>query len=453
MFRKKDPEKQPTIWIPTAEIVTSQANAFYQKLDRAFASFGFGDKVRAICEPYYCTDASKGGRPGIDPEVYFKMLLVGFFENLPSERGIASRCGDSLSIREFLHYSISETTPHHSSFTIMRQRLPQEAYRAVFAIVLDALMKHKLVKGNRLGIDASVIEANAALRSLQHRLTGESYWQYVQKLAAEAGVDPSDEDAVRRFDKKREGRKTSNDDWFNPHDPDAKVGRTKHGATSMIHKPEHIVDLDTGAIVDVDIRPGDEHDTEDLAERVLDAEERINEALGNAHDDALIEVLVSDKGYYKVDELLVLRQCGIKTAISDPITNRNHERLTPQQLHTVRSARWMVSTRIGKDLLRRRGMYVERSFQHLLDCGGARRTTLRGRTNILKRYLVQALGVNLSLLLRTLIGVGTPKQAIAGAETALCSLLIALWALLWRRSSSSVAVLIAPMRSVRYTFG
>jgi transposase len=416
MFKKKTAEPQQTIWVPTTEIVSTPANSFYERLNTALDSFGFGDQVRALCEPFYCTDESVGGYPGIDPEVYFKMLLIGFFENLPSERGIAARCADSLSIREFLHYTLTESTPTHSSFTVIRKRLDADVYRQVFALVLAALKKHKLLKGKRLGIDASVLEANASLRSLEHRLTGEAYWQYVKRLAAAAGVNTEDAAAVRRFDKNREGRTTSNDDWKNPHDPDAKVGRTKRGATRMVYKPEHIVDLDTGAIVDVDVRPGDEGDTEDLAERVLDAEERLNEAIGNPSDTATIEVLTNDKGYYKVSELRKLQELGIKTVTPDSIDNRRIDKLSSEDRKAVESAKRSVSAKYGKELLKRRGMYVERSFEHVLDCGGARRTTLRGRENITKRYLVQAMGANISLLMRKLTGIGTPKQAIAATK-------------------------------------
>src|SRR5437870_10034888 len=195
-------------------------------------------------------DARKGGQPGIDPEVYFKMLMVGFFENLASERAIAARCADSLAIRAFLHYELTETTPHHSSFTVIRQRLPVAIYDEVFGLILRTLHEAKLLRGKHLAIDTSVLEANASLRSLEHRLTGEQYRQYVKRLAAAAGVDTTDPRAVSVFDRKRPGRKTSNADWQNPHDPEAKVGPDKKGVTRMIYKPEHVVDLETGAVGD-----------------------------------------------------------------------------------------------------------------------------------------------------------------------------------------------------------
>ena len=226
MFRRKDPEAQPSLWIAASDLPVTPVNAFYRRRDEALAKAGFGEAVRRLCEPFYESDARRGRRPGAGPEVYFKMLMIGFFENLPSERAIAARCADSLSIREFLHYALTEATPGHSTLSVIRQRLSSEVYEQVFALVLASLKRHGLVKGKKLGIDASVLGANASLNSLEHRLTGEAYGAYVKKLAEAAGVDPSDAAAVRRFDKKRPGKKMSNEEWRNPHDPDVKIGRT-----------------------------------------------------------------------------------------------------------------------------------------------------------------------------------------------------------------------------------
>jgi transposase len=442
MFRRKDPAEQSSFWIPTSELPATPVNTFYHKLDGVLAETGFGNAVRELCAPFYVADVSRGGRPGIDPEVYFKMLMVGFFENLPSERGIASRCADSLSIRAFLHYGLDEATPHHSSFTIIRQRLGGEIYEQVFELVLKALEKKKLLKGKRLGIDASVMEANASLASLKHRLTGEAYAEYVKKLAAAAGVDTSDEAAVRRFDRKRPGRKTSNDEWQNPHDPDAKVGRTKRGATRMIYKPEHVVDLETGAIVDADVRPGDEHDTDDLTGRLLSAEARMNRALGDGKDTERVEVIVADMGYFKLEEIALLQDLGFETVVKDPQTHRRLDKLPACDVAVIDAAKAAVQSQLGTQLARDRAEKVERSFEHVLDCGGARQTTLRGRENIRKRYLIQAACANLSLLMRHLFGVGTPKQALALAHL----LLFTLYRALVSRSASRTALWITPRR-------
>ena len=430
MFRKKEQRPQQEMWVATNDIITTPANVFLQRLNTALESLGFSDSVRALCAPFYQMDASKGGRPGIDPAVYFKMLLVGFFEGIASERGIAARCADSLSIRQFLGYDLWEATPDHSSFTVIRKRLDEEVYRQVFDIVLGGLKTHKLIKGRNIGIDASTMEANASKKKLENRLTGEAYWEYVKGLAAAEGVDTEDAAAVRRFDRKRPGRTTSNDDWHNPHDPDAKIGRTKRGSTRMIYKPEHIIDLDTGAILDADVRPGNEADTDELATRVAEADKRLKKALGIDEDEPLSRTVTGDKGYFKLREIAALQAAGLRTVISDPLSNRRTDKLDQRERQVLRSARRAVGATYGKDLLKRRGMYIERSFAHLLDSGAARRTTLRGRINIKKRYLVQAMGVNLSLLLRHLTGVGTLKQTLASANASVFALIATLLALL-----------------------
>lgn len=422
MFRKKTPEEAPSLWIATSELPTTPANAFYQRLDRVLVDCQFGEEVRRLCAPFYDMDARKGGQPGIDPEVYFKMLMVGFFENLASERAIAARCADSFSIRAFLHYELTETTPHHSSFTVIRKRLALEVYDQVFGLVVAALQAKKLLRGKHLAIDTSVLEANASLRSLEHRLTGERYRQYVKRLAKEAGVDVSDPRAVSTFDRKRKGRTTSNKDWQNPHDPDAKVGPDKKGATRMLYKPEHVVDLETGAIVAVDLKPGDEPDAKDLTDRVREAEEGLNEALGEPPGVARVESVVGDMGYCDLEALVELQAAGIRTAIADPVRHRKLGTLPVEQRQALRTATQTRRSRSGRWLMRHRGEFCERSFVHVLDYGGARRTTLRGRENILKRYLVQAACLNLSILLRHVFGLGTLKQTWAAAGPALAAL-------------------------------
>jgi transposase len=413
MFRRKATDPQSTLWIPASELPVSAANAFYQRLDAELTKLKFGKQVREVCAPYYKDMPGAGGRPGIDPEVYMKMLMIGFFEGLPSERAIATRCADSLAIREFLHFGITESTPHHSSLSVIRKRLGAEVFEQVFGLVLKALKEAKLLRGKQLGMDASVMEANAALRSLVNRLTGEEYAAYVRALAEAEGIDPTDEAAVRRFDKNRPGRRTSNDEWQNPHDPDAKVGRTKRGSTRMIYKPEHVVDLETGAILDADVRPGDEHDTENLTGRILEAEQRINRALEEPENTERAQSVTADKGYFKADEVADLQEIGIETNIADPIENRRFDKLAPSVRAAVEAAVATVTGCSGRVLQRLRAELVERTFHHVLDCGGARRTTLRGRENIRKRYLIQAACANLSLLMRHLGQAGTPKQALA----------------------------------------
>lgn len=451
MIRPKQKEQQGEFWIARNDLARAQASRFYDKLAETLDGMEFAAKVHGLCAPLYSN--GEKGRPPIDPVVYFKMLMVGFLEDLPSERAIASRCGDSLMIRRFLGYDLDQETPHHSSFTVIRGRLSGEVYQAIFDIVLEGLRRHGLLRGRNLGIDSSVMEANASLRALENRNTGEAYWDYVRRLASEAGVDAEDAAAVRRFDKKRPGRKTSNQEWVNPNDPDAKVSKAKDGATDMLYKPENVVDLDTGAILNAEVRKADEADTEELAERVV-AAAALMEAIREEADEeqqnpvpASVTTLTADKGYYCVEELEIIQESGIRTVISDPLRNRRVDKLDGRRRAVVRSARRASRSRYGKALLRRRGMHIERSFAHILDSGGMRRATLRGQENLDKRYKIAAAAYNLSQLMRHLFEIGTPKQAAATALVALTCVLLSLcrWLKVLLRILSPISPLIAPL--------
>jgi transposase len=407
---------QPELFVPSCRLAQPAASSFYAKLEQTLQSFAFASQVRELCSAAYSDNGR--GRPGVDPAVYFKMLMVGFFENIASERGIALRCQDSISIRAFLGYALTQDTPDHTTLSVIRSRLGVEIYDQVFVLILRALQQHGLVKGRNVGIDASVIEANASLKGLVNRQTEEAYWEFVRRLAAENGIDPQDSDAVRRFDRKRP-KKLSNQDWENPHDPDAKIGPTKAGATDMIYKPENTVDLDTGAILNAEVRPGDETDQKDLAAHVLEAQENINEVKDLPAGTMTIESATADKGYHAVPEMGFLQQEGIRTVISDPVRNRNLDKLTPAETKVVRKARRSAKSESGKELLKSRGKHLERPFAHILDAGGARRTTLRGLANLNKRFKFSAAVYNLSQLMRKLLGVGTPKQWVARGKALL----------------------------------
>src|SRR5262245_32684968 len=412
MFSQREgEEKQGEFWIERGRVTRAKSQGFYSKLNEHLAAMDFARQVWALCAPAYCEE-SRGGRPGIDP---VKMLMVGFFENLRSERAIAARCEDSLSVRAFLGYGLEESTPDHSSLSVIRQRLGPEIYQGVFEVVLSALKTHGLFRGRHLEIDSSVIEANASLRTLVHRSTEQAYWEYVKELAAAEGVDPQDEGAVRRFDQKRPGRRTSNTDWKNPHDPQAKVGRTKEGACAMIDKPEHVTDLESGAIVQAEVLEGDHADTEALSERIATAVEVVNRIVAN-EEDGVVRSLTADKGYFAIEEIAQIQEFDIRTVIGDAHAARRRKQglAAPlrKALHRAVSA---VKSHSGKALLRQRGMHLERSFEHVLDEGGLRRATLRGTANLTKRHKIAATCFNLSLLMCTLLGVGTPKQWMAGA--------------------------------------
>lgn len=434
MFEKRgEKPQQEQFWIEAKALPAATASRFYERVNATLEKIGFAKEVWKICEPAYAK-AARGGRPGIDPVVYLKMLMVGFFEDLPSERAIASRCADSFSIRGFLGYELTQATPDHSSLSVIRYRLSAEQFDAIHLILLRALRAHGLLAGSKLGIDSSVIEANASLRALEHRNTEQSYWDYVRGLAAAAGVNPDDAKAVRRFDKKRPGRKTSNKEWVNPNDPAAKMGRTKDGATDMIYKPEHVVDLESGAIVVAQVLPGDAADSQGTAERLLEAVGALAEVDPKASIEELGEEAAGDEGYFALAEIAELQRCGIRAVFADPHAGRRRKDAPAQDKRVLQRARRAVQSKSGKALLRRRGQHVERAFCHILDHGGLRRATLKGYANLSKRYLMGAMAFNLSLLLRTLFGLGTPKQWLAASQEAVEAFLadaMACLALLW----------------------
>jgi hypothetical protein len=330
--------------------------------------------------------------------------------------------------------------------SVIRLRLGGDCFERVFALVLAALQRHGLLEGRHLGIDSSVIEANASLRNLTERNTEEGYWTCVQRLAREAGLETSDGAALRSFDRKRAGKKMSNEQWQNPprrrrgiagaggrasHDPDAKIGRTKDGATDMVYLPEHTVDLETGAIVQAQVLAGDHRDSEDLSARVIEAVVSVQVAQGCTDAEKVPQTLTADKGYFSLEEIGHLQELTLKTVIGDPHREqRRIDKLTGDQRQNLARAQRSVSSQYGKRLLRKRGQHIERSFAHVLDAGGMRRTTLRGLDNLNKRHRIAAACYNLSQLLRRLHGVGTPKQwaaCFAKLILGLAKLLITLW--------------------------
>jgi len=410
MFKKQKRIVQGELWVNAEEYALPASNPFYEQLDAIITSIGFDDQVRSLCQPYYRMGGP--GHPGVDPAVYIKMLLIGFFENIKSERAIEARCADSIMLRRFIGYPLNERVPDHTTLGVIRRRLPVDTFEKAFVILHPVLASMGLLRGAHIGMDTSVIDANASMRNLRNRISAEKYRAYVKKLAKQEGVDIGDEAAVSRFDRKRKGRKTSNDEWHNPHDPDAKIGPTKHGGTRMIYKPEHVVDMDTGAMIDARILPGDTADTTEVASRIADAEARAIASM--PIDDLPIETATADKGYHAAEEIARIENGGMAANIPDRITNRNLEKLSKGTREALKRCARRVKSVMGKDLLRKRGMHIERSFAHILDSGGMRRTTLRGTENIQKRYSIAALGYNLSLLMLTFFGVGTPKQHAAG---------------------------------------
>jgi len=227
MGRRKR-ERQGELWIATQDVPQSAGHPFYQKLNQLLDEGGFDEFVESLCRPFY---AAHLGRPGIPPGVYFRMLLVGYFEGIDSQRGIAWRCADSLSLKSFLGHSLAEATPEHSSLTVIRKRLSVEVHEQVFTFVLKIAQVKRLLKGKAVAVDATLLEANAAMKSIIRRDTGEDWKEYLRRLMAEEGIeDPTDEE-LRRFDKKRKGKKVSNKEWVSSTDPEARIMKMKDGRT------------------------------------------------------------------------------------------------------------------------------------------------------------------------------------------------------------------------------
>src|SRR6187431_2124989 len=339
------------------------------------------------------------------------MLFVGQLEGLDSEREIAWRCADSLSLHRFLRLSEGETVPDHTTLSVTRSRLPIEIHHAVFGFVLEIVERHDLVRGKRIGVDASTQEANAALRRLVRRDSGEDYQEMLRRLAQESGIEtPSAEDLVR-FDRARKGKTLSNADWASPTDPEARICKMKDGTTHLAYKPEHAVDLDTGVIVAAKIHPADQGDTRTLPGTLAQA---MLDLVGRAPTPETPAEMVADKGYHSREGLKALADSAWKSRISE----KEHKAFArwhgdDAARRAVYNNRARLKSTVARQAFKLRAEKVERSFALILDIGGLRRTWLRGVENVEKRYLIQVAAHNLGLVIRHRFGAGTPRQAAA----------------------------------------
>jgi transposase len=411
--------QQGELFVTSADLPRSAGHPFYDRLNRLLAEHGFDAYAEALCRPYY---ADGQGRPGIPPGVYFRMLFAGYFEGIDSQRGIAWRCADSLALRAFLGVPLTEATPDHSSLTRLRQRLPEAVHEAVFVWVLGLARAKRLLVGAAVGVDATTLEANAALKAIVRRDTGEDYKEYLRRLAQEAGaVDPTDED-LRRFDKARPGKTCSNAEWQSPADPDARIAPMKDGRTRLAYKAEHVVQLESELVLGVRIHPADQGDAATLVDAVMLAEQHLRAA----GSDLTIDEAAADKGYHKASELEVAAALGVRTYIPEPRRRQPGRGQTAAERRAVRLNRRRARGRHGRRLQRLRSERVERSFAHVCDTGGARRTWLRGFVNVTKRYLAHVAAHNLAVVLRALFGAGKPR-CLQG-EGGLCAAVLAVMA-------------------------
>ena len=407
---------QQELMVPTSALPRSPGHPFYVALNKLLAEAKFDAYVEGLCEPLY----ANGGRPSIPPGVFFRMLFVGYFEGIDSQRGIAWRCCDSMSLRSFLGLGATEASPDHSSLTLIRQRLPKELIEQVFAFVLKLAFEKKQLKGRAIGIDATTLEANAAMKSIVRRDGGASWKTYLTKLAKEAGIENPTDDQLRQFDRTRKGKKTSNDDWQSPSDPDARITKMKDGTTGFGYKAEHAVDLDTEIVLAADVKPADAADGETAKDTVVDAQGNLNDA--TKQECRIVEV-VADKGYHKAETLAWLDEREVRSYI--PQRNDKRKRRWEDKPDGWREAVYENRRRAardkGKQLQRRRAEVVERSFAHVCATGGARRSWIRGLVEVGKRYLVTVMAHNLGVILRALIGVGKPRE-LASMRAFLASL-------------------------------
>jgi transposase len=398
MGRRKP--KQQGLWLSAEEIVKPASHPFYAKLNTVLDEHKFDRKVEHLCRRFY---RPVMGRPSLAPGVYFRLLLIGYCEGIDSERGIAWRVADSLSLREFLGFGVTEQTPDHSTISRTRRLYTLEAHKAVFQWCVRVLASAGLLDAQTVAIDATTLEANAAMRSIRRRDDGRKYEEYLKGLAEAEGIENPTREQLARLDRKRK-KKASNKEWTSPSDPDARIAKMKDGRTHLAHKAEHAVDLASGAVVAVTLQAADQGDTTTVHETLAEAQD--NARLVNERG---VEEVVADKGYHSGAALVKLHQGSVRTYIPEPERGRRKWQGRETEQTRVYANRQRVRGRRGKELQKARSELVERSFAHMYETGGMRRTHLRKTNNILKRLLIHAVGFNLALMIRKAHGIGKPR--------------------------------------------
>ena len=450
MGRKEKQRRQEELWIAHTDLPRTVGHPFYEQLNRLLEEHGFDEYVEQQCARFY---AEKMGRPSLAPGRYFRLLLIGYFEGIDSERGIAWRAADSLGLRNFLGVGLNEMPPDHSTISRTRRLIDVETHRAVFGWVLELLAEKGLLKGKTIGIDGTTLEANAAMRSIVRRETGEGYQEFLTRLAKDSGMATPTREQLAKLDRKR-ARKGSNEDWVNPHDPEAHITKMKDGRTHLAYKAEHAVDLETGAVVAVTVAAGDAGDTATILETLPQAGEHIaqvacatnDEKVGErVHPEGPVEA-VGDKGYHSNDTLTALADAEVRSYISEPDRGQRNWKDKAEAQAAVYGNRRRIRGEHGKELLRRRGELLERSFAHAYETGGMRRVHLRGRENILKRVLIHLGGFNLALVMRQLLGKGTPR-GLQGLSADALAILLRFWIAILVRAEQECASVRMPVSS------
>ena len=345
--------------------------------------------------------------------------MIGYFEGLDSERGIAWRAADSLGLRQFLQIGLDETTPDHSTISRTRRLMDVETHQKVFQWVLEKLADRGLLKGKTVGVDATTLEANAAMRTIVRRDNGESYEEFLKGLAKESGIETPTREDLARIDRKRK-KKGSNEEWVSATDADARIAKMKDGSTHLAHKAEHAVDMESGAVIAVTLQAADTGDTMSIYETLAEAGETVErlaerEAAKSPEEERQvnadgIEEVVADKGYHSGAVVMALGEVPVRSYLPEPQRGQRKWAGKAAEQKAVYGNRRRVQGCYGKRLLKKRGELIERSFAHCYETGAMRRVHLRGRKNILKRQLIHVGTFNLSLIFRQTLGAGTPRE-------------------------------------------
>jgi len=416
MGTRKGRRRQEHLWVMHTELATAPGHPFYKRVNDLLDREKFDEFAEAECAQFY---AEGNGRPSLPPGTYFRLLLIGYFEGIESERGIAWRVADSLGLRQFLRIGLDEETPDHSTISRTRRMIDVETHRKVFLWVLAVLADRGLLKGKTVGVDATTLEANAAMRSIVRRDNGASYDEFLTGLARESGIKTPSREDLAGVDRKRK-KKTSNQEWVSPSDPDARITKMKDGTTHLAHKAEHAVDMESGAVIAVTLQPADQGDTATIKETLAETAENLAHLMEREAEkapgdeprvslNALSEV-VADKGYHSNDTVLAVQQAQARSYIPEPKRPARNWAGKKDEQRAVYANRRRVQGNYGKRLLKKRGELIERSFAHGYDTGGMRRVFLRGRENVLKRQLIHIGAFNLSLIFRQILGAGTPRE-------------------------------------------
>ena len=343
---KRKKERQEELWVATTELARSPGHPFYERVNRLLDEPGFDEFVEELCAKFY---AGNVGRPGLTPGVYVRMLLIGYFEGIDSERGIAWQCADSLALRSFLGLTPSESPPDHSTVSRTRRLIDLETHVEIFSFVLKLLAERGLAGGKTIGVDATTLEANAAMKSLVRRDTGQSYDEFLTELAKASGIETPTREDLARIARKR-AKKGSNDDWHNPHDPDAEITKLKDGRTHLSHKAEHSVDMDSGAIMAATIQPGATGDTTTVHETMMATVQSVatlRRDPGLELEGALAE-WVMDKGYHSNEVLVAIESLGQRGYIAEPKRGRRRWRGKEDAKHAVYANRRRIKGRRGR---------------------------------------------------------------------------------------------------------